>query len=152
VIPKPLQGWVESILIWLVLKEGNKGKRLQNGINSSSYSRMNAIVELFRTDQVNEAECLSEIQRVIAQVEHLAENHLGRETNNADQFFGITKALDLNADRMIVILTFSKQMIDNAARTEGLVIEEGNEEMDQNYLEPLGRLIAQAKNSKIIAK
>jgi dynactin 1 len=113
---------------------------------------MNAIVELFRTDQVNEAECLSEIQRVIAQVEHLAENHLGRETNNADQFFGITKALDLNADRMIVILTFSKQMISNAARTEGLVIEEGIEEMDQNYLEPLGRLIAQAKNSKIIAK
>lgn len=115
--------------------------------------RLNAIVELFRTDQVNEVHCLTELQRVIAQVEHLAENHLQQqERNNADQFFGLTKALDLNADRMIVILTYAKQSLDNAARVEGMVITEGVEQMDQDYNEPLGRLIAQAKNSKIIAK
>ncbi|CAO0794338.1 unnamed protein product [Mucor circinelloides] len=115
--------------------------------------RMNAIVELFRTDQVNEVHCLTELQRVIAQVEHLAESHLQQqERNNADQFFGLTKALDLNADRMIVILTYAKQSLDNAARVEGMVITEGIEQMDQDYNEPLGRLIAQAKNSKITAK
>lgn len=115
---------------------------------------MNAIVELFRTDQVNEAHCLSELQRVISQVEHLAESHLSQQQgkNNADQFFGLTKALDLNSDRMIVILTFAKQSLNNAVRVEGLAIAEGTEQMDQDYLEPLGRLIAQAKNSKIIAK
>ena len=115
---------------------------------------MNAIVELFRTDQVNENHCLTELQRVIAQIEHLAETHLSQqqEKNNADQFFGLTKALDLNSDRMIVILTFAKQSLNNAVRTEGLVLTQGVEEMDQDYLEPLGRLIAQAKNSKIIAK
>lgn len=115
---------------------------------------MNAIVELFRTDQVNESHCLSELQRVIAQIEHLAENHLNQqqEKSNADQFFGLTKALDLNADRMIVILTFAKQSLDNAVRIEGLELAEGVATMDQNYLEPLGRLIAQAKSSKIIAK
>ncbi|GAA5800673.1 hypothetical protein HPULCUR_006109 [Helicostylum pulchrum] len=115
--------------------------------------RMNAIVELFRTDQVNEVQCLSELQRVIAQIEHLEENHLSQqEKSNSDQFFGLTKALDLNSDRMIVILTFVKQSLNNAVRTEGMVVLEGNEQMDQDYLEPLGRLIAQAKNSKITAK
>lgn len=116
--------------------------------------RMNAIVELFRTDQVNESHCLSELQRVISQVEHLAESHLTQqqEKNNADQFFGLTKALDLNADRMIVILTFAKQSLNNCVRIEGLELAEGVALMDQNYLEPLGRLIAQAKSSKIIAK
>jgi dynactin 1 len=113
---------------------------------------MNAIVELFRTDQVNESHCLSELQRVIAQVEHLAENHLSQQQEKADQFFGLTRALDLNSDRMIVILTFAKQSLNNAVRIEGLLIAEGTEQMDQDYLEPLGRLIAQAKNSKIIAK
>ena len=115
--------------------------------------RMNAIVELFRTDQVNEVHCLTELQRVISQVEHLAENHLQQqERNNADQFFGLTRALDLNADRMIVTLTFAKQSLDNAARVEGIVVSEGIEQMDQDYNEPLGRLIAQAKNTKITAK
>ncbi|KAI8647403.1 dynein associated protein-domain-containing protein [Parasitella parasitica] len=115
--------------------------------------KMNAIVELFRTDQVNEAHCLTELQRIIAQVEHLAESHLQQqERNNTDQFFGLTKALDLNADRMIVILTCAKQSLYNAARVEGIVVAEGIEQVDQDYNEPLGRLIAQAKNSKIVAK
>lgn len=114
---------------------------------------MNAIVELFRTDQVNETHCLSELQRVISQVEHLAESYLHQqEKSNADQFFGLTKALDLNSDRMIVILTYMKQSVNNAVRTEKMVICEGTEQMDQDYLEPLGRLVAQAKNSKIVAK
>ncbi|KAI8993123.1 dynein associated protein-domain-containing protein [Pilobolus umbonatus] len=115
--------------------------------------RMNAIVESFRSDELNESHCLTELQRVISQVEHLAESHLNQvEKNNADIFFGLTKGLDLNADRMIVILTFMKQSLNNAVREEGLILEEGMGLMDQNYVEPLNRLIAQAKNSKIIAK
>ncbi|CEP07590.1 hypothetical protein, partial, partial [Parasitella parasitica] len=116
--------------------------------------KMNAIVELFRTDQANEAHCLTELQRIIAQVEHLAESHLQQqqERNHMDQFFGLTKALDLNADRMIVILTCAKQTLHSAARVEGIAVAEGLEQVDQDYNEPLGRLIAQTKNSKIIAK
>lgn len=114
---------------------------------------MNGIVESFRIDQVNEPQVLTEIQRVISQVEHTSEIYLDQyDKNNADQFFGFTKALDLNADRMIVILTFSKQVLNNAVRNDGVSMLEGMELMDQNYLEPLGRLIAQAKNSKIVAK
>lgn len=114
--------------------------------------KMNGIVELFRTDQINEPHCLTELQRIISQVEHLVENNLGQEKNNADQFFGLTKALDLNADRMIVIFTFARQLLNNSVRNDGLTVDEGVGEMEQNYMEPLGRLITQAKNSKIIAK
>ncbi|ORE03130.1 hypothetical protein BCV72DRAFT_36769 [Rhizopus microsporus var. microsporus] len=116
--------------------------------------KINSIVELFRTDQMNEIYCLTELQRVISQVEHLVESHLGQqqERNNADQFFGLTRALDLNADRMIVIFTFVRQLLDNTVRKDGLIIEEGIGQMEQDYMEPLGRLITQAKNSKIIAK
>ncbi|KAG1246689.1 hypothetical protein G6F68_014532 [Rhizopus microsporus] len=49
--------------------------------------KMNSIVEQLRTDQLNETFCLTEIQRIISQVEHLVENNLGGEKNNADQFF-----------------------------------------------------------------
>ncbi|KAI8984000.1 dynein associated protein-domain-containing protein [Mycotypha africana] len=114
--------------------------------------RLNAIVESLRTDHVNEGQCLSELQRIVSQLEHLADTYLQQEKNNAIQFFGITRILDLNADRMIVLLTFVRQALDNAVRKEGLVISEGVERMEQNYHEPIGRFIAQAKNSKIIAK
>jgi dynactin 1 len=116
-------------------------------------NRMNGIVESFRTDQVNEAQVLVEIQRVISQVEHTSEIYLDDyDKNNADQFFGFTKGLDLNADRMIVILTFSKQVLNNAVRNDGVSLLEGMEMLDMDYLEPLGRLIVLAKNSKITAK
>ncbi|CEG82120.1 Putative Dynactin 1 [Rhizopus microsporus] len=115
--------------------------------------RLTGIVDLLRTDEVNEGECVTELQRMIAQLEHLSEIHLiESENNHADQFFGLTRALDLNADRMTVELTFLKQIVENAARKENITIVEGLEKLDYDYLEPLNRLIVQAKNSKILAK
>ena len=94
------------------------------------------------------------IFRMIAQLEHLTEVYLVQngETILADQFFGLTRALDLNADRMTVELTFVKQTVENAVRKEGISITEGEERLDYDYIEPLGRLISHAKNSKILAK
>ncbi|KAF7727233.1 hypothetical protein EC973_007846 [Apophysomyces ossiformis] len=116
--------------------------------------RLNGIVELLRTDEVNESECLVELQRMIAQLEHLTEVYLVQngENNHADQFFGLTRALDLNADRMIVELTFVRQTVENAAKNEDINITEGLERLDYDYLEPLSRLVVQAKSSKIMAK
>ncbi|CAO3607813.1 unnamed protein product [Mucor hiemalis] len=115
--------------------------------------RLTGIVDLLRTDEINETECVVELQRIIAQLEHLSEIHLVQsEANHVDQFFGLTRALDLNADRMTVELTYVKQAVDNATYNENINITEGRERLDYDYLEPLGRLIVQAKNSKILAK
>ncbi|KAI9032609.1 dynein associated protein-domain-containing protein [Phycomyces nitens] len=116
--------------------------------------RLNGIVELLRTDEVNESECLVELQRIISQLEHLTEVYLVQngETSHAEQFFGLTRALDLNADRMTVELTYVKQAVSNATRIDGINITEGLETLDYDYMDPLNNLIAQAKNSKIIAK
>jgi dynactin 1 len=82
--------------------------------------RLTAIVEYLRTDEINETECVTDLQRMIAQLEHLSEIHLATGNNSHhDQFFGLTRALDLNADRMLVELTFVKQTVDNAANNEG---------------------------------
>ncbi|GAN11005.1 dynactin [Mucor ambiguus] len=115
--------------------------------------RLTGIVDLLRTDEINETECVVELQRMIAQLEHLSEIHLVQsEANHVDQFFGLTRALDLNADRMTVELTYVKQAVDHAAQSDNINIIEGRERLDYDYLEPLGRLIVQAKNSKILAK
>ncbi|CEP09589.1 hypothetical protein [Parasitella parasitica] len=115
--------------------------------------RLTGIVDLLRTDEINESECVVELQRMIAQLEHLSEIHLVQsEANHVDQFFGLTRALDLNADRMIVELTYVKQAAGNAAQNENISIIEGRERLEYDYLEPLTRLIVQAKNSKILSK
>lgn len=85
--------------------------------------RLTGIVDLLRTDEINETECVNELQRMIAQLEHLSEIHLVQsEANHVDQFFGLTRALDLNADRMIVELTYVKQAVQRAAKDESTSI------------------------------
>ncbi|KAI8061430.1 dynein associated protein-domain-containing protein [Gongronella butleri] len=116
--------------------------------------RLNGIIDLLRTDELNEIECTVELQRIIAQLEHLSEIYLVPNTasNHADQFFGLTRALDFNADKMIVEFTFVRQLVAKAAHEEGVNVAEGLDRLDYDYLEPLSRLIVQAKSSKIIAK
>ncbi|KAL1934362.1 hypothetical protein VTP01DRAFT_6544 [Rhizomucor pusillus] len=116
--------------------------------------RLNGIVELLRTDELKENDCIVDLQRMIAQLEHLADVYLVQngESILVDQFFGLTRALDLNADRMTVELTFIKQTVENAVKKEGISISEGQERLDMDFSEPLGRLVSQAKNSKLIAK
>ncbi|CAO3626644.1 unnamed protein product [Cunninghamella echinulata] len=116
--------------------------------------RLNTIVELFRTDDINDANCLHELQRIISQLEHLIDAYIGQygETNNADQFFALTRALDFNSDRMLVEFTYLQQLIGNVTSTDEMQVMEGRLSLDVEYLEPLVRLIVQAKNSKITAK
>ncbi|KAI8092701.1 dynein associated protein-domain-containing protein [Halteromyces radiatus] len=116
--------------------------------------RLNGIVELLRTDELNEADCILELQRMIAQLEHLTEVYLvpNGPSNHVDQFFGLTRALDFNADRMAVEFTFVRQAVENAARKDGIKITEGYERLDYDYLEPLSRLVVQSKNSKMMAR
>lgn len=87
-------------------------------------NRLNAIVEFFRTEEGNETKCVGELHRVIAHLEHLAEVHLSQpneatEAGNVEVFFGLTRALDMNADKMVVELTYVKQTVANAVRGEG---------------------------------
>ena len=94
------------------------------------------------------------LDRIIAHVEHLAELHLTKSTeaDNADLFYGLTRALDMNADKMMVELTFVKQLVYNATSSEGINITEGTMQMDYEYIEPLGRLVSETKNCKMISK
>lgn len=87
-------------------------------------------------------------------MEHLAELHLTKSTeaDNADLFYGLTRALDMNADKMMVELTFVKQLVYNATSSEGINITEGTMQMDYEYIEPLGRLVSETKNCKMISK
>ncbi|CAO3617130.1 unnamed protein product [Cunninghamella blakesleeana] len=116
--------------------------------------RLNTIVELFRTDDIDDANCLHELQRIISQLEHLIDAYIGQygETNNADQFYALTRALDFNSDRMLVEFTYLQQLVSRATATEEIQVVEGRLSLDVDYLEPLVRLIVQAKNSKITAK
>ncbi|ORZ17984.1 dynein associated protein-domain-containing protein [Absidia repens] len=116
--------------------------------------RLNVIVELFRTNDVTETSCLHELHRIISQLEHLTEAYLGQygESSHAEQFFALTRALDFNADRMTVEFTYIQQLVEKANKVEDIPVAEGSVCLDVDYLEPLTRLIVQAKSSKISAK
>lgn len=110
---------------------------------------------------------------IIGHLEHLAEIYLGQtsETGNVDLFYSLTRALDMNADKMVVELTFVKQLVENAIHREGnrekiclpmaanscfdnsgIPVAEGMEHLEYQYLLPLGQLITETKSSKLTAK
>ena len=59
--------------------------------------------------------------RMIAQLEHLTDAYLVQngEANHVDQFYGLTRALDLNSDKTTVELTFVKQAVEQASKNNG---------------------------------
>ncbi|KAI9493077.1 dynein associated protein-domain-containing protein [Zychaea mexicana] len=119
-----------------------------------SERRLNALVEFFRTEESNDNESVVDLQRIIAHLEHLAEVYLvqSSDTGNADLFFSLTRAFDMNSDKMMVELTFVKQIVYNANKAEAMTIIEGPERLDYDYMEPLGRLVTETKNCKMVAR
>ncbi|KAF9135819.1 hypothetical protein BGW39_011408 [Mortierella sp. 14UC] len=68
--------------------------------------RLNAWVELLRKEELKESDCVVDLHRAIAQLDHLADTFLtGTKLDLVDRYQGATRALDLNFDRVFVNLS-----------------------------------------------
>ncbi|KAF9933288.1 hypothetical protein FBU30_005872 [Linnemannia zychae] len=68
--------------------------------------RLNAWVELLRKEELKESDCAIDLQRAIAQLDHLADTFLtDTKLDLVDRYQGAARALDLNFDRVFVNLS-----------------------------------------------
>lgn len=117
--------------------------------------RLNGIVELLRSEELRESECITNIQRMIAQLEHLSEVYLTpSDTASAEYFFGLTRALDHNTDTIIVSVNYLKQLMQsaNASEEDGFTVSEGWEKLEYDFIEPITRLSTHGRTSKTSIK
>ncbi|RUP51158.1 hypothetical protein BC936DRAFT_149617 [Jimgerdemannia flammicorona] len=114
--------------------------------------RLNGIVELLRTEELNEAECLLDLQRMIAQLDHLSDTYISGNRPVFDQYYAFSRALDFNADRIAVDLAYVVQAVTHATREEENQALDVFKELQDDFLEPCNKLVAQAKTSKAVAR
>ncbi|RUS21843.1 dynein associated protein-domain-containing protein [Endogone sp. FLAS-F59071] len=138
--------------------------------------RLNAIIELLRTEELNDEDSLSELQRIIARLDHLADLHMSSGRPVYDQYYAFSRGLDFSADHMTVNLSYLLQNITQSLNDEGnidgrlfllenepslmcaMILATENktanvaDELRDDFVEPCSRLIAQAKSSKVMAR
>jgi dynactin 1 len=117
--------------------------------------RLNGIVELLRSEELRESECIADVQRMIAQLEHLSEVYLTpSDTASSEYFSGLARSLDHNTDTIIVSANYLKQLMQssNASGEEGFSIAEGWEKLEYDFIEPITRLSTHGRTSKTIIK
>ncbi|CAG8589226.1 1725_t:CDS:10, partial [Ambispora gerdemannii] len=114
--------------------------------------RLNSIVEMLRKEELKEANYIDDIQRSIAQLEHLAEVYLtNTQSDNAEKFYAFVRAVDFNADTVAVSLGHIKQAVALACKDEEINVS-GGEEFNSEFFHPLQNLVSKSKSSKVMAR
>ncbi|CAG8525134.1 15381_t:CDS:10 [Acaulospora morrowiae] len=115
--------------------------------------RIQVIVNLLRKEELKEAERIVDVQRSIAQLEHLAEIYLtGTKIDEADRFYSYSRTIDLNADTIAVTLGHAKQAVALACKDEEISVADGIEQFNSDFFQPLQSLVSQARSSKVMAR
>ncbi|KAF9110823.1 hypothetical protein BGX27_005836 [Mortierella sp. AM989] len=108
--------------------------------------RLNAWVELLRKEELNELDCIVDLQRAIAQLDHLAETYLSNTMLDlVERYQGSARALDLNFDRVVVNLTAVGSMFKSNEDDVRLV---DTDDIQYQLVQTVANLISQAKSGK----
>ncbi|ORZ05753.1 dynein associated protein-domain-containing protein [Lobosporangium transversale] len=112
--------------------------------------RLNAWVEQLRKEELRESDCIVDLQRAIAQMDHLAETYLAEtRLDIVERYHGAAHALDLNFDRIFVNLTAVGSMFKSSEDGIRLV---DTDDIQYQLLQTLSHLSSQAKSGKTLTK
>ncbi|RHZ46581.1 hypothetical protein Glove_613g13 [Diversispora epigaea] len=115
--------------------------------------RIHVIVDLLRKEELKESERIVDIQRSIAQLEHLAEIYLSNsKVDEPDRFYAYSRTLDFNADTIAVTLGHAKQAVALACKDEEINVADDAERFNAEFFQPLQSLVSTARSSKVIAR
>ncbi|KAG0253457.1 hypothetical protein BG011_006358 [Mortierella polycephala] len=112
--------------------------------------RLNSWVELLRKEELKESDCVVDLQRAIAQLDHLADNYLATtKLDLVDRYQGAVRALDLNFDRVFVNLSTVSSLFNSSEDGVRLV---DTDDIQYQLVHTLNSLSAQAKTGKVTTK
>lgn len=112
--------------------------------------RLNSWVELLRKEELKESDCVVDLQRAIAQLDHLADNYLATtKLDLVDRYQGAVRSLDLNFDRVFVNLSTISSLFNSSEDGVRLV---DTDDIQYQLVHTLNALSAQAKSGKVTTK
>ncbi|KAJ7729076.1 dynein associated protein-domain-containing protein [Mycena maculata] len=115
--------------------------------------RLDMHVELLRRDEFREMECVSDVVKITAQFDHLAETYFsGFEYDLGERELGYLASFDLDLDIFAASIGMTKTSIATLVQDDETVLDLGGFDIDTELFEPLQRLLDQYKGAKALSK
>ncbi|KAJ7146369.1 dynactin [Mycena epipterygia] len=115
--------------------------------------RLDMHVELLRRDEFREMECVSDVVKISAQFDHLAETYFsGFDYDLGERELGYLVSFDLDLDIFAASIGMTKTSITTLLQDDETVLDLGGFDIDTELFEPLQRLLDQYKGAKALSK
>ncbi|KAF8899310.1 dynein associated protein-domain-containing protein [Infundibulicybe gibba] len=115
--------------------------------------RLDMHIDLLRRDEFREMECVSDIAKIQAQFDHLAETYFDIfEHDIGEREIGYVMSYDHDLDMFAASIGLTKTSISNIIQDEDAVLDMGGYNIETELLAPLQGLLDQCKGAKVLSK
>ncbi|PFH49823.1 hypothetical protein AMATHDRAFT_4583 [Amanita thiersii Skay4041] len=115
--------------------------------------RIDMHLNLLRRDEFREMECVSDIVKIQAQFDHIAEAYFsGFEQDLGEREVGYVMALDHDLDMFSASIGLAKTSISDIMQDEDVVLDTGGYDIESELFSPLQNLLDQCKSAKVLSK
>ncbi|KAG1758451.1 dynein associated protein-domain-containing protein [Suillus occidentalis] len=115
--------------------------------------RIDLHIDLLRRDEFREMEFVSDVLKMLAQFDHLAETYFdGFEQDLGERELGYALSFDHDLDVFAASIGLTKTSVAVILNDEDVVLDIGGYDPEEELIEPLQKLLEQCKSAKVLSK
>ncbi|KAF8971830.1 dynactin [Flammula alnicola] len=115
--------------------------------------RIDMHIDLLRRDEFRDMECVSDIVKIQAQFDHLAETYFdGFDTDLAERELGYVTAFDHDLDMFAASISLARTSVAATIKEEDTQLDMGGYDIDQELFDPLGVFLTRCKSAKSLSR
>ncbi|GLB43572.1 putative dynein associated protein [Lyophyllum shimeji] len=115
--------------------------------------RIDMHINLLRRDEFREMECVSDIVKIQAQFDHLAETYFdGFDHDLGERELGYVLSFDHDLDMFSASIGLAKTSVESILQEEEVTLDMGGYDINKELFEPLQTLLDQSKSAKLVSK
>ncbi|KAG6889336.1 hypothetical protein C0995_001744 [Termitomyces sp. Mi166 len=115
--------------------------------------RIDMHINLLRRDEFREMECVSDIIKIQAQFDHLAETYFdGFDHDLGERELGYALSFDHDLDMFAASIGLAKTSVGSILKEEEVVLDMGGYDIETELFKPLQTLLDSSKSAKIASK
>ncbi|EGN93727.1 hypothetical protein SERLA73DRAFT_172019 [Serpula lacrymans var. lacrymans S7.3] len=115
--------------------------------------RIDMHIDLLRRDEFREMECVSDIAKMQAQFDHLAETYFnGFEHDLGERELGYALSFDHDLDIFGASIGLTKTSVEAIVKDQDVVLDMGGYDPEVELFEPLYKLLDQCKTARVLSR
>ncbi|OAX37534.1 hypothetical protein K503DRAFT_850414 [Rhizopogon vinicolor AM-OR11-026] len=115
--------------------------------------RIDMHIDLLRRDEFREMEFVTDVLKMLAQFDHLAETYFdGFEQDLGERELGYALSFDHDLDVFAASIGLTKTSVAAILNDEDVILDMGGYDPEEELIEPLQKLLEQCKSAKVLSK